>query len=155
MLNAERYIGAEFLDYYVDQQPSGSGFIHILVYTTVCRAGLPLKTLEGMADWDLMRDVSDAKQAFLQSQETRSSIRVHLLAPQTYALPIGPIWSGVVVNSTVFAITIWLLFDGLGLLRAAWRRYRGVCTHCAYPISHSPVCTECGKPVKPRPAAPA
>jgi hypothetical protein len=64
------------------------------------------------------------------------------------ALPLRPIWPGFLVNSVLFATPLWLIFDGIRMVRRIVRRRLGLCADCAYPISANPVCTECGASVQ-------
>jgi hypothetical protein len=67
------------------------------------------------------------------------------------ALPLRPIWPGLLINTAFYAI-LWLLpLGGLRAARRAWRRHRGRCPACAYhlvgltPAPDSRVtCPECG-----------
>jgi hypothetical protein len=59
---------------------------------------------------------------------------------------------GFVANTAGFS-TVFAFLLGIRSIRNWIRRNRGLCPHCAYPVSTSCVCTECGKPVKSRAAA--
>jgi len=60
-------------------------------------------------------------------------------------LPIKPLWTGLAVDSVVFAIILSGFSIMCGRLRGRSRLRRGMCPRCAYPIGTSPNCTECGQ----------
>jgi hypothetical protein len=62
-------------------------------------------------------------------------------------LPLRPHWPGFIVNTLVYALTLWIFFAALGRMRRMIRRRRGLCPACAYPVGQSPTCTECGAAV--------
>jgi len=64
------------------------------------------------------------------------------------ALPLRPIWSGLIANSTIFTGTIW----AAGVIplhrRISRRRIRSQCIHCGYNrlgLTTTTVCPECGQ----------
>lgn len=64
------------------------------------------------------------------------------------ALPLRPIWPGLLVN-TAFYAALWLVALGAArMARRTWRRHRGRCTVCAYDlaglIGQTRTCPECG-----------
>lgn len=59
-------------------------------------------------------------------------------------LPLQPMWGGLAINTLVFAIGLWLVFGAPGAIRRSWRRRKGQCAACGYPIGVNRVCTECG-----------
>ncbi len=74
------------------------------------------------------------------------------------ALPLHPIWRGIIVNSLFYAAFWTSLFVGIGAIRRALRRRAGRCTRCAYDLSglrSGTLCPECGaaRGVHPTPRA--
>lgn len=69
------------------------------------------------------------------------------------ALPLRPLWTGMILDASFFATIGWLLLFGGSLIRRRLRLRRGLCAWCAYPTGASPVCTECGRPVGWKPPA--
>ena len=65
--------------------------------------------------------------------------------PISALLPTHPIWSGMIINSVMYAALIWLLFASMTMIRRQSRRRRGRCINCGYPLGESVVCTECGR----------
>ncbi len=67
------------------------------------------------------------------------------------ALPLRPIWRGLLIDSLLFAVP-WLLFISLATLtthalRTRLRHRRGLCPRCAYNLRGLPLnspCPECG-----------
>lgn len=62
------------------------------------------------------------------------------------ALPARPIWSGILLNSLLYAALIWLIGRGAARARRRARLRRGRCPWCAYPMGSAPLCAECGNP---------
>lgn len=60
-------------------------------------------------------------------------------------LPGRPMWTGFAANSVFWCATLWILLQGLHAILGRWRRARGRCPDCAYPIGSSPRCSECGR----------
>lgn len=61
--------------------------------------------------------------------------------------PLNVRWIGLFVNTLTFAAPVGLVFLAPLLMRRlvrAWRRRRGLCPACHYPVGASSVCTECG-----------
>ena len=61
-------------------------------------------------------------------------------------LPCRPIWSGVIINTLIYAAVLWLLLRGLPAVRRAARAFNGRCIHCGYDLRGcgGAVCPECG-----------
>ena len=58
------------------------------------------------------------------------------------------IWlPGFAINTVFYTTILWLLCVAPFQIRRYWRRKRGLCPACAYPIGSSDVCTECGTPL--------
>ena len=66
------------------------------------------------------------------------------------ALPYQPIWTGVVVNTILYAPLVWLLTLGPFAARRIIRRKRGRCAKCGYDLrgAEHDGCPECGGAVK-------
>ncbi len=63
------------------------------------------------------------------------------------ALPIRPIWGGLIANVAVYSLLVGVLFFGPGVVRRGLQRRRGLCVKCGYelPIEEGlAVCPECG-----------
>jgi hypothetical protein len=75
-------------------------------------------------------------------------------------LPIKPIWSGFVVNTTLWCVLLLPMIPIMKRLKRRKQRMRlarGLCPHCRYPLGASETCPECGgalPPVKDRPVVP-
>lgn len=67
------------------------------------------------------------------------------------ALPYRPIWTGLLVDSFVFASAWWVGLTLLGRARRTARRHRGRCAACGYDLAGNVTgtCPECGKAVGP------
>jgi hypothetical protein len=64
-------------------------------------------------------------------------------------LPIRPLVVPFLINAAVFALAVFVLLTVSSTIRAARRRSRGLCTHCAYPVSGLATCPECGAATRP------
>jgi hypothetical protein len=58
-----------------------------------------------------------------------------------------PMWPGLLANTALYALLLFVLFGGIGAGRRASRRVRGRCEGCGYPLRSlpTPVCPECGR----------
>ena len=72
-----------------------------------------------------------------------------------YPLPLRPVWPGFVLNSLLYAASLWLLISGPFTLRRMIRRKRGLCPKCAYDLrgTDHAACPECGTAIEIRAAA--
>jgi hypothetical protein len=63
-----------------------------------------------------------------------------------YHIPVGIIWSGLLLNLSIASLSAFALLSGASVVRATRRRRNRLCIHCAYPASPStPICPECGR----------
>lgn len=60
-------------------------------------------------------------------------------------LPWHPIWPNFAINTVLYAIALWFVCAAPIQVRRRWRRRRGLCEYCKYPIGTSAICTECGR----------
>ncbi len=69
--------------------------------------------------------------------------------PNQIILPIGLIWSGIVINTLFYAVLLWLVTLGQFTLRRYIRREHGRCIKCGYDVRHMDhdACPECGTAV--------
>ena len=63
-------------------------------------------------------------------------------------LPIRPLWPGFAINTVLYAVLLWGLWQVPIHTRRHWRRRRDRCWKCAYPIAESETCSECGARVR-------
>ena len=117
-------------------QPFGTNYFRVVHR---CRAGLPLLSLEGFCASGWLR----ARQDALPAPHWIRALPFRLL-------PLRPIWPGLVVNTLLYSLVLWLLSGGPFVLRSFIRLRRGLCTACAYPVGESATCTECGRLVSHR-----
>ena len=95
--------------------------------------------------------------SWISDRELGTSQEVDLLDlvkwPKLYELipnsqiPLRPLWPAFAINTIFYGVILWMLFVTSFALRR-WRRIsRGLCTQCAYDLSHveHKVCPECGK----------
>jgi hypothetical protein len=73
------------------------------------------------------------------------------------ALPVTPLWGGLVVNALLFAAAAGAIVWSLRGARVLVRRWRGVCLRCRYDLkgAYSEGCPECGwgRESRPEPVA--
>lgn len=63
-------------------------------------------------------------------------------------LPYGPVWSGIAINSTLYALALLIVSESISRLKRLVRRRSGKCGHCGYPRAvETSRCPECGCPV--------
>jgi hypothetical protein len=61
------------------------------------------------------------------------------------ALPLRPVWPGLLVNVAFYAAGWFLLLRGHRAIRRKLRTRRGLCPQCAYDMRNTPhTCPECG-----------
>ena len=73
--------------------------------------------------------------------------------PRGYAIPVGFLIVGYLVNTLSYAMVWALIFGGLTAFRRFLRRRRGLCPACAYDLRGTPTsspCPECGERVAAR-----
>jgi hypothetical protein len=117
-----------------------------------CRAGFPLPSFVGTVP-----GTPDAifwpRTTFDWCKKHAGAVRVQWPGTEPRALPYGPLWPGLLLNTASYAAGAWLLIALPGTIRHRRRVRHNLCPHCAYPIGTSPVCTECGRPLEPRSGA--
>lgn len=77
----------------------------------------------------------------------RASIKYPWAAADVSRIPYGPIWSGLLVNTLLYAAILFGLFTMTRTYRHVSRRRRGLCQYCAYDlreVEHER-CPECGR----------
>ncbi|MEM7228670.1 MAG: hypothetical protein AAF432_07640 [Planctomycetota bacterium] len=66
------------------------------------------------------------------------------LAWEPWAMPTTPLLPGMLANTSLYGIVLWLLWFAPRYIRR-WRRLRREkCIICAYPTKHGETCSECG-----------
>ncbi len=72
-------------------------------------------------------------------------------------LPLMPLWPGFMINTVLYGSLAWALISAPSWLKRRRRIGRGLCIHCAYPLTGGDVCPECGTAVASaaKPPAPA
>jgi len=66
-----------------------------------------------------------------------------------FRLPLSPMWIGMLADSAIFGIVVWLLLAGWSSGRRWLRRRSGRCPRCGYDragLAVGAVCPECGAP---------
>lgn len=110
-------------------------------------AGWPFKCLKGHS-WLGMNKGTPTGTVFWSGNDGRGWFEVPALGYfkilPSRRLPIMPVWSGLVLNSLLFAVPFWVLIRLPSQMRRRLRRIRGRCPGCGYPVGTSDVCTECG-----------
>ena len=116
------------------------------------RAGWPLRTLRcrnlaviemgGMISITINTNTANP----IEGGIVLSSFPIGSPAQSWRALPYQPIWTGVVVNTILYAPLVWLLTVGPFTARRMIRRRRGHCIKCCYDLrgDFSVGCPECG-----------
>lgn len=121
-------------------------------YESITQAGFPLPALQCFNPAEVYIAVD---RMTVQTNRSAGAPRIkygielprHTTGQSTWrALPLQPMWRGLIINTLVFA-ALWalLLFAGRGLIIAR-RAQRGWCIRCAYDLrgSESERCPECG-----------
>ncbi|MEM7229978.1 MAG: hypothetical protein AAF432_14310 [Planctomycetota bacterium] len=60
------------------------------------------------------------------------------------AIPLRPIWSGLLINTALYGAAIWIIWFQLLIVRRARRTRAGKCAICRYPTAIGERCAECG-----------
>jgi hypothetical protein len=69
------------------------------------------------------------------------------LQPRLVELPLCPLWTGLVVDTTVWTMVVWMVYAGVRRVRRALGEKRGVCAFCGYDrrgLAADVKCPECG-----------
>ena len=109
--------------------------------------GWPLRSLYWVQSYDNSTAIATNQHVYVIREKpwtTWSSTRTQL---DGIYLPVGPIWSGFVLNTLFYAMFLWLLVPGPFVLRRYIRRKRGLCVKCGYDLrgAEHEACPECGQ----------
>lgn len=63
----------------------------------------------------------------------------------TILIPFEPVWIGLLANFASTYITLTLIVFTARWMRRRWRRAKGRCCHCGYPVTPNLICPECGR----------
>jgi hypothetical protein len=113
------------------------------VYASWLRYGLPFRAVEG-GSFVLVGGDQHMSEFTVASLELSDALRRRWFTADICFLPAQPVWHGMILNTLVYALLLWLLFLAPFTARRMIRRRRGLCETCAYPVGVSSVCTECG-----------
>ncbi|MFG0286213.1 MAG: hypothetical protein ACF8R7_17500 [Phycisphaerales bacterium JB039] len=110
----------------------------------IIRFGWPARCLEATPLWDSSRGTIQ-QSAWRAGIVTSGALRPWARkSPRYYnILPIRPIIAGWIINIAFYAALLWLAFPGRRLAVGLWRRGRGRCPRCGYPLAGG-LCPECG-----------
>jgi hypothetical protein len=146
-------MGAQFIDIAIDEpdliEDSMQGSYPCL---GLIRAGWPWNAMEAECWHDATRAPTPKPPEFRWAVpvQKRYVSANRLFIPRM--LPLRPIWPGVVVNSALLALLLWLMWIAARIIRQAARIRRRLCPRCAYPMGVSARCSECGRELRRRPA---
>ncbi len=112
--------------------PLGHGRIEL----RTARVGLPLRCLEGRFNVG-----GRPPPVYVNAWAVPKLVKARGIG----FLPCHLIWPGFAVNTTFYAIFLWLLTCLAIAVRRFLRLRRDLCPKCAYPMGESAVCTECGQ----------
>lgn len=109
-----------------------------------CGAGWPLVAFSCSYRWANVPD-APAYTEIVDEVEGGVIIRGSRYRGEFFVLPYGPVWPGMIINTGLYAIVIWLGVRGPSVLRRIVRRKRGLCVICGYPRRGGRgACSECG-----------
>jgi hypothetical protein len=126
--------------------PQGSPSNGMCHDRTMDARGWPLPALVGRVTMDYVAGGVLSKPVLIDALH----LPISSTTPQTSGevarlLPFAPIWSGFVLNTTLFASVLWTLGVAAFLFRRQLRVMRGLCPRCAYVVpDRSAGCPECG-----------
>jgi len=103
--------------------------------------GWPIPALRAEARWSSYADtgVSKVVGVLVGSRHVMPTDGVRML-------PLQPIWSGLVIDTVLYA-SLWFALFSMGDIRTILRRRRGLCGHCGYRLlPEQSRCSECGQP---------
>jgi predicted RNA-binding Zn-ribbon protein involved in translation (DUF1610 family) len=106
------------------------------------RAGWPFRALEGVK-W------SEPQGQTRRALWEPSSGRFRGRSASNHAYPFGPLWTGFLADTVVYAAGVWLLVAAVGRTRRRARLDRRVCPQCRYDLraatgASTVTCPECG-----------
>lgn len=115
------------------------------------QTGLPMRCVEGD---DIIRT---AAPPVYETHELRGYMRIPpvslLTGRTTYAVPIRPLWFGLIINTICYGVAIWLIWWMIGAVCRRARFDRNRCPRCKHDLraasrTHDTVtCSECGSKI--------
>ena len=111
----------------------------------------PVQMVGLRAGWPLAAFATEQHSSFPRATPPGSAWRGRVEPPAWLrpivgrALPVLPIWSGLVADIAIFASGGAMVWSARLGLRAHRRRRRGQCTACGYALTDQPSCPECGR----------
>lgn len=106
-------------------------------------AGWPFLCVWGRTDHNVNHD-PQAKHTGL------SHVTIDQTTQAKQAFPWIPLWFGLAGNMVLYGGVLLIMWFALVWLHRRWRRWRGRCPNCAYPMQDGvAVCPECGMPLQP------
>lgn len=110
-------------------------------------AGWPVRALTGTT---FVRRVHTPPQEELEST---SGIP---MGPWSTPLPLRPLWAGLLLDTVVWSLAIFVAGTAIGAIRRAFRRRQGCCPRCGHTAAPGQrMCPECGSTETPVDACPA
>ncbi len=116
-----------------------------VVFLREVRWGFPAPAFRGLQwSYGLHYTFRDTSRWMIRFEYPVTGLRQRLLTGNE--IPSRPMPSGLLVNSLVSALGLWLVVSMVRLIVRTARRRRGCCPRCAYNLTHADhvACPECG-----------
>lgn len=143
------------------RRESGMAYRRVSESVVVLEAGWPLPvvrthavfTAEALTKWSFGEQAPwkhgvEAPPVLRPRSDVDPFVAWFRLTQSPRPLPYQPIWWNTLASAALYASVLGTIVVVVRATRRSWRRGRGLCPRCSYPIGSTPLCSECGETVR-------